>query len=104
METPTPRESDVSFEARVLARTGMVLAGMPHRYVVHGETLPGPIFCARGARGPVDGQFVCGVGYPQQDEEGFETFAEFVNVEVVSPYFRGCAEQDACEAEDFANR
>jgi len=65
-------ETMASFEARVLAATGIPLAAIPETRATTGDTLPGPILVKR------DNVYICATGYPvtlvEDGEEVYETF------------------------------
>lgn len=72
METMETMES---FEARVLARTGLTLEEIPEGEP--GDIIGGHIFVRHG------GLYVVGTGYPDRDEEtGEEMYSAFVRVQL----------------------
>jgi hypothetical protein len=63
-------ESMEDFARRVERVTGKKLSDLPCRKAGDGDNI-GHIFCARG------NTYVCGVGYPTEDEEGNEYWDDF---------------------------
>jgi hypothetical protein len=81
-ETTPGFESVRDFEERVLTVTGVALRDMRGETLRDGDCLPGPILAHRPADYYCRALFVCGVGYPAVEDDGSETYTDFVRVTI----------------------